>query len=356
MHHANQQIHYTCLNAIAIARAAPKSRRGKVSVKSVVRILSVLFVASLCHARTPLPLGNVSLVSEISCPSWAVAGLACYEATVSCPGTADVGVTYAVSPAISTKGTVVFLAGTNVNLPSNYNNDYINAYEGSGYGIAEFNWNSQWEDTGGVAKNILTASCRPATMLQYVHDKIYTGGNFLAQGFSAGSGAVAYALAWYGLNKVLNGVELLSGPVYSRIDDGCIVPYVPLVSVIPTNGAVFEDAPQYFEPAQRITMVTGFTCLPSFDTSIAAADAWYANSIVQLDGLYRYPKTKISAWVCNNGMNPSAAQGYLFMAAVTSPWKLTAISNCQGAEGVGQGLTPQGMKGAQAIIADLKSF
>jgi hypothetical protein len=341
---------------LAGSRLLAPHRRGKVSVKTFLCILAVLFVASLCHAQTPLPLGNVSLVSEISCPPWAVAGLACYKATVSCPGTADVGVTYAVSPAISTKGTVVFLAGTNVNLPSNYNNDYINAYQSSGYRIAEFNWNSQWEDTGGLAKNILTASCRPATMLQYIHGQIYTRGNFLAQGFSAGSGAVAYALAWYGLNNVLNGVELLSGPVYSRVDDGCIVPYVPLVSVIPTNGAVFEDAPQYFGPAQRITMVTGFTCLPSFDTSIEAADAWHANSIVQLNGIYQYPNTKISTWVCNNGLNPTAAQGYLFMAAVTSPWKLTAISNCQGAEGVGQGLTPQGMKGAQAIIADLKSF
>jgi hypothetical protein len=44
------------------------------------------------------------------------------------------------------------------------------------------------------------------------------------------------------------------------------------------------------------------------------------------------------------------------MSAVTSARKLTAISNCGGAEGVDVGLTPQGLNGAQAIIADLKSF
>ena len=52
-----------------------------------------------------------------------------------------------------------------------------------------------------------------------------------AQGFSAGSGALGYALAWYGAATSaeyhLDKVALLSGPVFSDIEQGCEDPIPP---------------------------------------------------------------------------------------------------------------------------------
>jgi hypothetical protein len=45
-----------------------------------------------------------------------------------------------------------------------------------------------------------------------------------AQGESAGSAAIAYAMTWFGQASLLTNIELLSGPVLSTIDDGCTYP------------------------------------------------------------------------------------------------------------------------------------
>ena len=55
----------------------------------------------------------------------------------------------------------------------------------------------------------------------------------------------------------------------------------------------------------------------------------------------------------DNGENPSAAQTYLWFSQVATPWSLTSISNCQGAEGVALGTTPQATAGGQAIAQDM---
>jgi hypothetical protein len=78
-----------------------------------------------------------------------------------------------------------------------------------------------------------------------------------------------------------------------------------------------------------------------------------AQSIVQPGAVLSFPKTSLSGWVCDNGENPSAAQAYLWFSQVATPWSLTSISNCQGAEGVAQGTTPQGLTGDQAITEDM---
>src|SRR5208282_4513681 len=57
-----------------------------------------------------------------------------------------------------------------------------------------------------------------------------------AQGFSAGSSAVAYALAWYGAGSYLDNAELLSGPVFSDIQQGCEYPQPPLAGWVCNNG------------------------------------------------------------------------------------------------------------------------
>src|SRR2546423_15724395 len=87
-----------------------------------------------------------------------------------------------------------------------------------------------------------------------------------AQGSSAGSAAIAYALAWYGAgdSTVQNGgyldnVELLAGPPLSDIYEGCEYPRDGAVTVCGTggisactgwaSGGLF-DPPSYLDPAR----------------------------------------------------------------------------------------------------------
>src|SRR5262249_13398005 len=100
-------------------------------------------------------------------------------------------------------------------------------------------WATDWGQATtqtGPTYNVKLAACRPATLLNHIYNRFFTAvkaitpsAGMCAQGFSAGSAAIAYSLAWYGggddLNRVyLDKVELLSGPVLSDIKQGCDVP------------------------------------------------------------------------------------------------------------------------------------
>src|SRR2546423_14143085 len=91
-----------------------------------------------------------------------------------------------------------------------------------------------------------------------------------AQGSSAGSAAIAYALAWYGAgdSTVQNGgyldnVELLAGPPLSDIYEGCEYPRDGAVTVCGTGGVAacargppgwLSDPPPGLSPARTGAM------------------------------------------------------------------------------------------------------
>src|SRR5947209_14677769 len=203
-----------------------------------------------------LRLGNVLHVKQINCSQAFVAGSTCYSAAVSCPHVPDIGVTFGLHPGSS--GTIVFLAGAGGTAPTG--NGDAPVYEQHGFGIAQYASASDWE---AGADDVLSTACRPATLLDY----FYTHMNstpFCAQGASAGSASLGYALAWYGLDTELDNAEMLVGPVLSNIEKGCQVPKASTVKVVPTNGLPFDDEPQYVGgEIGWLTTWTGQVCLPS---------------------------------------------------------------------------------------------
>jgi hypothetical protein len=79
--------------------------------------------------------------------------------------------------------------------------------------------------SNGSGGSILSAACRPATFLNYINSSpFHSKGSMCAQGASAGSGAIGYSMAWYGAASYLKNVELIVGPVFSEIDQGCANP------------------------------------------------------------------------------------------------------------------------------------
>src|SRR5208283_5437331 len=341
-----------------------------------VALLVLVIAASTASAhaqRAPLPLGSVQQVKRLaSCGGGFFTGMTCFQAQMSCPNTANIEFTYGFEdPSETPTGTIVFLEGGNGTSVSG-GQDYLQRYLDSGFRIVQMAWKSAWEATGpGTTPSIKIAACRPATFLNFVFQNVADEeGGMCAQGDSAGSGALAYSLAWYGGADFLDKVELMSGPVFGDIEQGCIVPNAPVSTVCPAgqfgcNGLPWPDSPAYV--GGDITAIDHWsgdsTCNGKNTTSQASNLNWEAMSIV--DGTtnpsFSYPQTAMAGWLCSNvapEQNDSAAQGQFFYEQFTSSgqtagYSVTRIDHCSGNEGVSDGVTPQGEGGFTAISHDM---
>lgn len=334
-------------------------------MKYFVGILCLCLVATFAVGQASL--GTVSNVTALSaCPAGFPAGAQCSRATVSCAGDATITATYGVHAVDNPKGTIVlhYGSGGTAPFPSKYDRSLTN----DGYTVITLAWSTGWMQTGTTTANLKTAACRPATLINYLLTQVVTSGARCALGFSGGSGALGYSLAEYGASSYLDKVTFESGPVFSDISEGCKVPHATDVQVCPAGqfgcvpGDTFMDDPEYVGPtASGMGRATGdMSCAGKKTTTTKSANAWKAQSIVdaQSDSMFSYPSTSMSGFICDNGVNNSAAEGSLFYDQFTSDsqaysFTVTPIKNCNGPEGVDYGTTPSGENGFNAIIADM---
>jgi hypothetical protein len=316
-------------------------------MKWLVTLIVFLTTASFAQNQ----LGRVTDIQPVACPTGFASGSSCQHLTIqSCANTLDAGVTIGTKAPAGSKGTIVLFAGSNGTRP--LGGGFASDYYKDGYTVIDTMWDAPgWESTGQTP-NILEGACRPATLINYLSQT--AKGAFCAQGHSAGSSALAYSMTEYGIDQ-LNHVELVSGPVMSDMEKGCETPDAPPITVVPTNGAPYINGPQYVN--QFITTIshyTGQNCQTRTPTPQTANQSWLEQSIVQ-PGVSLSFRTGISGWLCDNGLNNSAAQGAIFYSGLRSPYSLTRISGCVGSEGVGGGITPQGVNGQIAVVQDMES-
>jgi hypothetical protein len=333
--------------------------------------------SALTYAQGSLSLGTVDTPTAGTCNTsdgWysynGVHPVNCLQTTVrNCSNAADWPLTFGylspanIVPGISlAKGTIVFFTGDGGVLgvlPGT--TTYADFYFKAGYEIVQLAWNDDWEYTydpfqGSETASIQNAACRPATfMKKYVYDVLFNGqpngvhtlnsaAGFCGHGASAGSAVIAYSLAYYGAGSWLDNVELLSGPVFSDIKQGCEQPPASPVTVcgqtnynggqygcqLGTNGSTWTLGPTYSGVASQVGLWTNdSTCHgPGLITSSASNAAWLAQSIVdQSTGAtptftYTYLSTATSAWLCRSVAqgdgqpNNSSPQGQIFYAQI----------------------------------------
>jgi len=401
------------------------------------------FISPRIHAQTPpLPLGQISPQPGMSvpCPSGFADQMSCFSTSVvNCPGAVDIPLVYGhmdVTSPTQPKGTIVLLPGSG---GTNANGDNVadfikgvsynpQSYPSNGYNVVQIAWGSYqqqngtwvfggipWEDTTNNCPsncdlmpphNILNAACRPATFLNFIYNYYLLPlrsqnplAGMCAQGFSGGSGAVAYALAWYGAgawygpqdprNGYLDKVELLSGPVFSDIGKGCEFPTATPPTVCQNNPAFceplgpgipqpnWEAAPIAYTDTvvQAMQRFTGdATCAGSVATSQAEYNNWESMSIVQNSASYSYSHTDVTGFACGStpslmdDMNNSSTQGWTFFnnpitTVSNNRYFLYEVDNCTGAEGIyanqytqvpGVNSTPP-LNGYTAILNDMVS-
>ncbi len=334
-----------------------------------------VFALLLCGvtAVAQNPLGTVSNVTaQASCPQGYFTGMQCFQATVSCPSTENIQVTFGYAdPVGQPRGTVFFHDGAGGTTPyggqSSSYQDYLSSYLSAGFQIVQMSWASDWENVGSFQASIGKAACRPATLMQYIYQNVHTSGAMCAQGVSAGSAAIAYALAWYNAASYLDKVELISGPVFGNIEAGCSVPKAARVQVCANGqygcvGSSWGDAPEYIGGDLHSVRkwVNNNHCLGFRKTSDGTDDGWTAMSVVTgtSSTSFSYPNTGMAGWLCSNGLNNSAAEGnYYYVnftnSSQTSSYSLTRIDGCQGPETIEAGTTPSGENGFTAVVNDM---
>jgi hypothetical protein len=227
--------------------------------------------------------------------------------------------------------------------------------------VAGYDWEYPNVNTNDNAPSIRVAACRPASFLNWVRNGATAGsvgiwggnGGMCAQGDSAGSGAIAYALAWYNAGAAtasfgqgyLDKVVLKSGPVFSDIEQGCEI-----------QGGVNSQYTSICASGSTQTGCTGWTPQPSYHleylqnaqdsvnswsgntTPAACANNrpngtttyntnWLQMSIVDFTETqqpsFSYTNTAMSAWLCETtaigiAPNNSAPEGQLFYEQFTN--------------------------------------
>jgi len=347
-------------------------RREAFAYLTVGFVVTVIFTSPIQAQLNIGAVQNVTLYT--SCPTnrdqHFASGMTCYHATVhGCSNAVDKDLDFGyMAPTGTPNGVIVLLSGAGgENASAESENTFAHDYVSAGYEVIELAWTAQWEDTGDTTGDstygIKYAACRPATFLNYIYNTYYLpikqgphnpnpNAGMCAQGFSAGSGALGYALAFYGAGSdtsrvYLDKVELLSGPVFSDIEQGCVVPTAPNVTVC--QGSLswcklgtqtpWSQAPAYTShPLNSIRIWTGDnTCGGSSNTSTTSNGNWEAMSIATDPSTnFSYPNTKVTGWLCasvyqNGTMNNSSPEGQLFytqLASTNTPLAVYAVQNC----------------------------
>ena len=283
---------------------------------------------------TPRALGSVAVLGGVPCPAGAIPGASCRTVNVSCPALDDLSAVVATTaPAGTAAGTVVLHGGGGgVALDfqggngSRFGADLVQG----GYRVVQVAWMSEWEQTQTMG--ILPAACRPATLFRWVFTDIHQGDRqhgFCALGSSAGSGALSYSLAHYGLGDTFDQVELVAGPPFGRIDYGCAPATYPGPPRDLCPG--LTDAPIAFD-ASEAELVGGWENTPGRCGAGQALPAdlthWAADSVVSPGATYAYPLTPVRFYYCAASPNATTGLGSFYVDAITTAHSVQCGTRC----------------------------
>lgn len=198
------------------------------------------------------PLGtatpSTAAAAAISCPAGGLTGATCYKVNVACDGIANYSAYLKVNlPTGSPLGTVIF--GTGAGGSSLYDNDpnfvsgsfnggltvvqdlLNSAVTDKGFTTVQVSFGSPFDSSAATANGWLQGpggvrrlACRFATVADWIYKNIHnsnTNAPMCGTGNSGGSGALGYAVTQYGLAPEFSMIEPTSGPVMTRIHQGC---------------------------------------------------------------------------------------------------------------------------------------
>jgi hypothetical protein len=195
-------------------------------------ITSNVTISAACATGLTRQLGTVSGVSSIAC-SGSIKNGVCQQMTVSCPGVQNVmAYVKTNTPTGASLGTVTYGTGTDGNglyeSIFTFGSTAVQNVLNAGFTTVQISWGTPFNSNqpDGWVKGpggVLAASCRYATVTQWIYDNVQKNVNlpYCATANSGGAGALAYALSQYPTSNILAMAEVTSGPPAGRLDWGC---------------------------------------------------------------------------------------------------------------------------------------
>ena len=229
---------------------------GRYSRSVGILLVVLLSVAVACESASPggdrassapepalpqvpepaLPLGTVTPTASLpkACPDDSV----CAGFDVACPGVVESATVFTAIrvPLGSVRGMVAFLSGDYGQqwwAEESESTALLGRLQARGFVTVQVRWETGWsiasegEDAGSGH-----LACRSASIIRWIHDHSYRPLDvpagpigrcgFCITGNSGGASQVSYALSFYGLDNILDGVFPTSGPPHAAQDKGCL--------------------------------------------------------------------------------------------------------------------------------------
>ena len=184
-----------------------------------------------CYAFIQLGYGaNLGSVTEVKEPCRGgpgrVPNTSCMVLEVNCPKLKPFHAQLRVTePAagVPYRGTVVMASGgsgTEFYADQEGGRILVGEIAAMGFRVADRSWDRPGWGMDGVG--LVPESCRFATLLTWIHDRIHKGGKFITTGNSGGSAEIGYALTTWDRGDILDVAIPTSGPPQSRLDYSCV--------------------------------------------------------------------------------------------------------------------------------------
>jgi len=311
-----------------------------------------LLLGSFAAAQDPL--GTIK-ASPVSCPATGLRASACYALDISCPAIPDyTAYVKIIAPSRRSLGTVIFTSGGDVNAlyeAYKYGSSAVRSVVNAKYTAVEltfgepFSTGPGWQhDAGG--KGVRAASCRYATVVQWIYNNQAGGAPLCATGNSAGGEIIGEGLAHYGLGNYLTSAEITSGPPFSRVDYACIDNVAPAIEYCSganvRMGVGMTNAIDYVDPAYP-----GPWCSTALQThSTQDQQLFLDESVTSPDAVLSYPSTKIHFLF--GGLDTSSAirQGLNYQSRIAQQTTYACVADAPHS-------IPDVQDGAQTIAADV---
>ncbi len=215
-------------------------------------------------------------------------GYVCHDFTVDAPGIPGTPGKVALKRSAGNQGLVIFFSGSGggrwfLNTPiSLLMGKKLSA---AGYDVAMVRWSKGWiYASPGQVIGSIPLSQRPATVIQWCSANLKRGGRMIVVGTSNGSSQIAYSMAFYHADAVIDQAVLVSGPPFMSQCDACL-------GTNP-NMEFYPDNKNYIDLTAGFSGTTG----PCRNKNPNWCQFWNEQSI-EHGGVYNYPGTTIKILV-----------------------------------------------------------